>query len=61
MAVAEVCERLADSEYAALSSGDKRKFRDRVKGFLYRQCRKGWIEKRDAKFKLVIDEFFENV
>ena len=61
LAVAEVCDQLTDYGYQSLSKGDKKKLRDRLKAFLYRQTRRGWVEKRDAKFKLVIAEFFEKI
>ena len=60
LSVGDICAQLPNYKFDELSPKDRRVLRDRVKGYLYRQMKKGRVHKQGANFKLlsplVIDE-----
>jgi len=59
--VAELATKWQKVNSQALSIKDRHKLRDRIKNFLYRQARKGFIVKEKDKFRLAAPEAWDSL
>jgi len=52
LTVAEICDRLIATGHPCESSADRKLMRDKIKNYLRRKVRRGWVVKENGRYRL---------